>query len=63
MSTSGCEAVVAQKSAKTATENDGKKDMNEVNIFRIKRDTVQNLEGWKNRERPEMIRHQNQRRC
>jgi len=30
MSTSGCEAVVAQKSAKTATENDGKKDMNEV---------------------------------
>jgi len=30
--------------------------------FRIKGDTVQDLEGGQHRERPEMIRHQNQRR-
>jgi len=36
----GCEAVVAQKSAKTVPRNDGEKDMSEVNLFRIKSDTV-----------------------
>lgn len=35
-STSGYEAVVAQKSAKTVPRNDGEKDMSEVNLFRIK---------------------------
>ena len=62
MSTSGHEAAVAQKSAKTVPRNDGEKDMSEVNLFRIKGDTVQDLEDGQNRERPEMIRQQNQRR-
>lgn len=61
-STSGYEAVVAQKSAKTVPRNDVEKDMSEVNLFRIKGDTVQDLEGGQNRERPEMIRYQNERR-
>jgi len=50
------------KSAKTVPRNDGEKDMSEVNLFRIKGDTVQDLEGVQIRERPEMIRYQNQRR-
>ena len=62
MSTSGHEAAVAQKSAKTVPRNDREKDMSEVNLFRIKGDTVQDLEDGQNRERPEMIRQQNQRR-
>jgi|GEM_PF-6903474 len=58
----GCEAAGAQKSAKIVPRDDGEKDMSEVNLFRIKGDIVQDLEGGQNRERPEMIRHQNQRR-
>ena len=54
--------MVAQKSTKTVSRNDGKKNMSEMNLFRIKGDTVQDLEGGQNRERPEMIRRQNQRR-
>jgi len=37
--------------------------MSEVNLFRIKGDTVQDLEDGQNRERPVMTRRQNQRRC
>jgi hypothetical protein len=37
--------------------------MSEVNLFRIKGDTVQNLEDGQNRERPVMIRRRIQRRC
>ena len=37
--------MVAQKSAKTVPKNDGEKDMSDVNLFRIKGDTVQDLEG------------------
>ena len=61
-STSGCEVVVAQKNTKTVSKNDGEKNMGEVNLFRIKGDTVQALEDGQNRERPVMIRRQNQRR-
>ena len=54
---------MTQKSAKAVLRNDGEKDMSEVNLFRIKGDTVQDLDGGQNWERPEMIRRQNQRRC
>ncbi len=37
--------------------------MSEMNLFYIKGDTVQDFEDGQNRERPEMIRRQNQRRC
>ena len=63
MSTSGCEAAVARKGAKTVPENDGEKNMSEVNLFRVKGDIVQDPEGGQNRERPVMIRRRNQRRC
>ncbi len=33
--------------------------MSEMNLFYIKGDTVQDLEGGQNRERPEMIRRRN----
>ena len=39
--------VMEQKSAKTVPENDGEKNIREVNLFRIKGNTVQNLEGGK----------------
>ena len=38
---------MAQKSAKLAPRNDGGKDMSNVNLFRIKGNTVQDLEGGK----------------
>jgi len=41
----GCEAAVAQKSTKPVPRNDGEKNMSEVNLFRIKGDTVQDIEG------------------
>jgi hypothetical protein len=53
----------AQKSTKTVPGNDGEKNMSEMNLFYIRGDTAQDLEGGQNREWPEMIRHQNQRRC
>ena len=37
--------------------------MGEMNLFYNKSDTAQDLEGGENREWPELIRHQNQRRC
>jgi len=46
------------------TRQDGKsldmvnENMSEVNLFRIKGDTVQDLEDGQNRERPVMISHQ-----
>lgn len=43
--TSGCGAAVAQKSTKTVSRNDGEKDMSDVNLCRIKGDTVQELES------------------
>jgi len=53
---------MAQKSAKTVPENDGGKDMKAVKLLPIKVDTVQDLDGGQNRERPGVIGHQNQRR-
>ena len=63
MSTNGCEAVVAQKSTKTAPRNDVEKNMSEVNLFRIKGDTVQDLEDEQNQKGQVMICRRNQRRC
>lgn len=59
----GCEAAVTQESTKTGPGNEVEKNMSEMNQFYIKGDTAQDLEGGKNREWPEMIRHQNRRRC
>ena len=46
---------MAQKSTKTVPGNDVEKNMSEVNLFRIKGDTVKDLEDGQNREGPVMI--------
>jgi hypothetical protein len=44
----GCEAAVTPKSTKPGPWNDGEKNMSEMNLFYIKGDTAQDLEGAQN---------------